>query len=63
MSIAFAQQTELSRISGEKEDTPSSEASPLERNRSSDRPQKWNCAFFVLYDMHYLKTQMHKDIP
>ena len=29
MSIAFAQQTELSRISGEKEDTPSSEASPL----------------------------------
>ncbi|XP_060270422.1 A-kinase anchor protein 9 isoform X12 [Ovis aries] len=29
MSIAFAQQTELSRISGEKEDTPSSEASTL----------------------------------
>nr|XP_020746289.1 A-kinase anchor protein 9 isoform X5 [Odocoileus virginianus texanus] len=29
MSIAFAQQTELSRISGEKEDAPSSEASTL----------------------------------
>uniref|UniRef100_A0A4W2DSU8 A-kinase anchoring protein 9 n=1 Tax=Bos indicus x Bos taurus TaxID=30522 RepID=A0A4W2DSU8_BOBOX len=29
MSIAFAQQTELSRISGEKEDSPSSEASTL----------------------------------